>query len=133
MHGIHAVVSCNEPAVSYVTRYCRYKCIYFFLVPYRKGICQDTNKPLMIPHGGDSYEQIWPGNSPAQFSLDFFKHLFESKIAKFNEKSAMPEDPAVDPNFKENEIDELRNRIMDEIILTERVRQEFSTADNYII
>ncbi|CAG7835975.1 unnamed protein product [Allacma fusca] len=106
---------------------------YAFDTPFPKGICQDTNKPLMIPHGGDSFEQIWPGNSPAQFSLDFFKHLFESKIAKFNEKSAMPEDPAIDSNFKENDVDELRNRIMDEITLTERVRQEFSTTDNYIV
>lgn len=112
----------------------QYVVLYFSIIFFiRKGIAQDYNKALLIPHGGDSYDQIWPGTSSNQFSMDFFKHLFETQIGKYNEKLSVPDDPAEDANFRESDVDSRRSLILEDIALTEKVRQEFSKADNIIL
>ncbi|ODM95452.1 Cytoplasmic dynein 2 light intermediate chain 1 [Orchesella cincta] len=106
---------------------------YAFGTPFPKGIVQDYNKALLIPPGGDSYDQIWPGTPPNQFSMDFFKHLFETQVGKYNEKLSIPDDPADDANFHESDVDSRRSLILEDIALTEKVRQEYSKADNLIL
>lgn len=73
---------------------------------FRKETCYDNNEALFIPHGTDSFEQIWPSQSPAQLSLDFCRLEADSKLGKDKVKSK--EDilnPALDPRFAEPDID----------------------------
>ena len=62
----------------------------------------------MIPPGGDSFEQIYPGQHPSQFTLDYCRHHYETKIGKPDEKSNSKVDPALDPKFAEPDIDAKR-------------------------
>jgi hypothetical protein len=97
---------------------------------YSNGVSQDASKPLLIPHGADSYDQIWPGCNPTQFSMEFFKHIFETQVGKYDEKSSIPDDPAEDPNFRELEIDSRRNMILEDLNLTESIRKEYYKGDS---
>jgi len=84
----------------------------------------------MIPYSSDSYEQIWPGASPSQYNMEFFRHLIETQIGKYNEKLSMPDDPGEDPNFREPEIDSARNLFLEDIKFSEKVRKEYSRGEN---
>lgn len=82
------------------------------------------NKPLMIPHGADSYEQINPGVQRSQFTLEYCRHIYESKIGKSQEKENIKNDPALDPNFREPEIDRKRAAAVQELSGGIRIRAE---------
>jgi len=97
---------------------------------FRKGVSQDPSKPIFIPHGADTFDQIWPGCNPAQFSMEYFKHIFETSIGKYDEKLSIPDDPAEDPNFREAEIDSRRNVILEDLTLTESIRKEYYKGDS---
>ena len=78
------------------------------------------NKPVMIPHGADSYEQINPGIPHQQLTLEFCRHLYESKIGKSVEKDSTRYDPALDANFREPDIDRRRADVVQELSLRHR-------------
>ncbi|PSN53731.1 Cytoplasmic dynein 2 light intermediate chain 1 [Blattella germanica] len=95
-----------------------------------KSISQDYNKPLLIPAGSDSMQQIGglgpsntgiPNKGPGG-AIDRWKHIFTTHFPQeASKRSAMPDDPAKDMNFQEPVIDSLRTQKDDEL---ERYRQE---------
>nr|CAD7425879.1 unnamed protein product [Timema monikensis] len=102
-----------------------------------KSISQDYNKPLLIPAGSDSMDQIGGlgsskgllGNKGPGSALDRWKHTFTKHFPQeVSEKSVMPEDPAKDMNFIEPTIDFLRSQKDDEL---ERYRQEAERKQKY--
>jgi dynein light intermediate chain 2 len=100
-----------------------------FGAPPVKSISQDYNKPLLIPAGSDSMQQIGGlgvtraaaiSKGPGA-AIDRWKHTFTTHFPQeTSEKSVMPEDPAKDHNFREPIIDNLRAQKDDEM---ERYRQ----------
>ncbi|XP_021923284.1 cytoplasmic dynein 2 light intermediate chain 1 isoform X2 [Zootermopsis nevadensis] len=100
-----------------------------FGAPPGKSISQDYNKPLLIPAGSDSNQQIGGlgatrtgtiSKGPGA-AIDRWKHIFTTHFPQeTSEKSVMPEDPAKDLNFQEPIIDSLRAQKDDEL---ERYRQ----------
>lgn len=96
----------------------------FFLC--RKDICHDFNKGLQIPHGGDSYEQIWPGSNPSQFTFDYFKHLYESQVGKVKGKESKDNISVIDDNsFREPSVDSQRNILKEELRMMENSFRDF--------
>ncbi|XP_069686757.1 cytoplasmic dynein 2 light intermediate chain 1 [Periplaneta americana] len=99
--------------------------------PPVKSISQDYNKPLLIPAGSDSMQQIGGLGSTKTgaitskgpgAAIDRWKHIFTTHFPQeATEKTVMPEDPAKDLNFREPIIDSLRAQKDDEL---ERYRQE---------
>lgn len=71
----------------------------------------DYEKPLMIPAGADSFEQIDLQHLQTRSSaiLDTIKQIYVARIPQVlkNNESAL-EDPSNDPNFNEPIIDRLR-------------------------
>ncbi|XP_033610967.1 cytoplasmic dynein 2 light intermediate chain 1 isoform X3 [Cryptotermes secundus] len=104
--------------------------------PPVKSISQDYNKPLLIPAGSDSMQQIGGlgasrtgtiSKGPGA-AIDRWKHTFTTHFPQeTSEKSVMPDDPAKDLNFQEPIIDSLRAQKDDNLLLffqeLERYRQ----------
>ncbi|GLH05592.1 Cytoplasmic dynein 2 light intermediate chain 1 [Gryllus bimaculatus] len=96
-----------------------------------KSISQDYNKPLIIPPGSDSMQQIGglgsvgmpPRNrNVAQkgpgAALEHWKHTFTTHFPQeASEKNVMPEDPCKDLNYLEPVIDDLRMQKDEELEL----------------
>ncbi|TRY77427.1 hypothetical protein TCAL_06882 [Tigriopus californicus] len=73
-----------------------------------KGVSQDYNKPLIIPAWSDSFAAIINEDTA---NMDMMKHHFTTHYPQsVNEGTALPDDPAKDPNFREPEIDQLRSQ-----------------------
>jgi len=75
--------------------------------------------PLFIPAGTDSFEKIWPAQSPAQCTLDFCKAHSESKLGVDRKPNATVLNPALDPRFAEPDIDRLYAEMMAKLRLPE--------------
>ncbi|XP_035705983.1 cytoplasmic dynein 2 light intermediate chain 1 isoform X2 [Folsomia candida] len=102
---------------------------YAFGTRFPKDVCHDFNKGLLIPHGGDSYNQIWSGANPGQFTFDYFKHLYESQIGKSEDYK---NDAADEANFREPQIDSQRNILLEELRMMEESFTEFSNQGHQI-
>ncbi len=115
-----------------VDRYLNYES--FIASFFRKGLCADFNQPLFIPVGGDSFEQIWPAQSPSQFTLDYCRHHYETKIGKPDDKStATIFDPALDPKYAEPDIDRRRMEMFAKLGKVVKVPERLSENDNQVI
>ncbi|XP_068085310.1 cytoplasmic dynein 2 light intermediate chain 1 [Anabrus simplex] len=105
-----------------------------FGTPPVKSISQDHNKPLLIPAGSDSMQQIdglgvLPSTKGPGAALDRWKHTFTTHFPQeTSERTVMPEDPARDTNFREPIIDALRAHKDDEL---ERFREESLRRQKY--
>ncbi|XP_072154265.1 cytoplasmic dynein 2 light intermediate chain 1 [Bemisia tabaci] len=82
-----------------------------------KVVNLDHNKPLFIPAGTDSFaniEQRTDVNGPGSFEK--YKQIFTSQFEQETTLVAkVPDDPALDSNFKEPAIDSLRQRKDEEL------------------
>ncbi|XP_074653258.1 cytoplasmic dynein 2 light intermediate chain 1-like [Tubulanus polymorphus] len=89
-----------------------------------KTLQVDHNKPLMIPAGADSLQQIGSpplpegdlGRLNARSPLDLWKHAFTSSFPQ--EESSNPanvEDPAKDPQYAEIAVDNMRAQKNEEL------------------
>lgn len=89
-----------------------------------KGVSQDYNKPLIVPAWSDSFASIsgQSGDSGGEKNLEMWKHQFTTHFPQsITEATALPEDPAKDPNFREPLIDQLRAQKDEDL---ERYRKE---------
>ena len=108
-----------------------------------KGVSQDYNKPLIIPAWSDSFEAISGSamSGDGRQNLELWKHQFTTHfpqsvsrrlvccyiyhdnpvLLQVTERTALPEDPCKDLNFREPLIDELKAQKDEEL---DRYRRE---------
>lgn len=92
-------------------------------------ISQDYNKPLMVPVGTDSFQQIGvlPGMETTIPSPAAWMNAYKAVFPQTSRRSELPVDPGRDPNFKEPLIDNLRAQKDEEL---ERYKREVSLRKN---
>ncbi|XP_072165799.1 cytoplasmic dynein 2 light intermediate chain 1-like [Diadema setosum] len=94
-----------------------------------KSMSVDPNKPLSVPFGMDSMEQIGLppvadddlGRSNARTPLDLWKHAFTSYFPQKSTIKAIVEDPSKDPQYAEAAVDNMREQKNKEL---ERYRRQ---------
>jgi hypothetical protein len=84
----------------------------------------DFNKPLLIPHGGDSFLEIAPGIKPRLCSLDYIKDLFKAEIGIKARQAVESINPGTDPRYAEPSIDRKRKEVMEKLERRIQDRQE---------
>uniref|UniRef100_A0A914VYB5 Cytoplasmic dynein 2 light intermediate chain 1 n=1 Tax=Plectus sambesii TaxID=2011161 RepID=A0A914VYB5_9BILA len=83
-----------------------------------KGLSVDYNKPLFVPAGGDSLAEIGAppladqslGSIHVSKPLELWKTAFNSYFPQKEAKMEIRDDPARDPQYKEDVIDKLREQ-----------------------
>lgn len=90
---------------------------HLFATSLNKSLQTDPNKPLLVPAGLDSFQQIGSppmaekdlGRVHAKTPLDLWKHAYTGHFPQEKTmESGLLDDPAKDPQYKEHTIDILR-------------------------
>ncbi|KAK3584581.1 hypothetical protein CHS0354_040283 [Potamilus streckersoni] len=97
---------------------------YLFSTSSSSKLQVEHNKPLMVPEGQDSFQQIGTppladkdiGRVQAKTPMELWKHAFEGHFPQHNaDNAALVEDPAKDPQYAEPAIDNLRTQKDEEL------------------